>query len=595
MTIVTTNMKDWINRILGKKNNGDHEVSRNGLNKKDKQGEPDAYNGYNAASVVQRMLNNLQANWESKPFQDTGGVDFLVHYQHGHFRVLTTDDRHLAHINFLYFYEAPLGQLDNVRTACNNFNQSHPDFKVIYSLDTEHHRVHLHVMTSFRLTLWNPALESDFAETLMLCFECARRYRRILDEILDENVNNLEENRAFRHREMHLANETEMKLEAGSWRAYDNSCITLGDALYMILDTDDVRPSRLFIIADEHRVIENPSDILKIDLVALLTDTEVEVPYFVRQQATLVLEAAPYEGPQQTFIVHLAAESEGEGELYMRLTFVHPDRPLGLDNAYTTRERDNSSLSFLISYSKSSSQERQAEFDYIWEEAQQRRNAKQELSDEQRFVVMCKEPETAYNLYWGYRFYLCKRHYEALLHLENAYYALRDVYANLTREQRNQFYDLSFYIGQCYLQLHMPRRAYYYLDGLFNRNNLGYTQGYINALVASHDYRAMDIVENVLSNLQRVYDEQEADEDHKRQLYVFLLFLRRSKARLLIRANRLNEAEKMLRELMEDDSDHEVYLLKQLAVIAERRMKNAVHDPHSSLSVSSEFPKAEPK
>lgn len=558
---------------------------------------PDAYAGFNSGDIIKRMLSNLQAEWDSQPFQGTRGVDFHIHYQHGDFHVLTTDDRHLVHVHFLFFHEAPLGQLDNVRAACNNFNQAHPDFKVVYSVDAERHHIHLHVLTSFRLTLWNPVLESDFAETLSLCFECARRCRRILDEILDEDVNNLEEKRAFLQRETYLAKETEMKLEAGDWRVYDTRRLTLGDALYMILDTDDVRPQRLSVINDEMHVEETPSAILKLDLTALLADAneDGESPYFVWQQATLILEAAPYGKEVQTFILHLAAESEAEGVLYMRLTFVHPDRPLGLDNAYGNREKENASLSFLISFSKVEEHERQAEFDYIWEEALMRRNANKELTDEQRFVTMCDVPEAAYNLYWGYRFYLAKRYYEAILHLENAYYVLRDGYGNLTKEQRNHFFELSFYIGQCCLQLHMPRRAYYYLDGLFNCNNLKYTQGYINALVASHDYRAMDIVDNVLANLQRVYNEQEADEAHKQQLYAFLLFLRRTKVRLLIRAERLEEAEKLLNDLRQDDADHEVFILKQLTIIAELRIKKALKDPHSSLSVSSEFPKPETK
>lgn len=588
-------MKDWINRILGKKDNGVPKAPQGADNSDPNGNAPDAYAGFNSSDVIQRILVNLQAKWDARPFNQTQGQDFHIHYQHGDFHVLTTRDRHLAHIHFLFFHEVTLGQLDNVRDACNKFNQMHPDFKVVYSLEPEKHRIHLHVLTSLRLTVWNTVLEADFAETLSLCFECARSFRRILDNIIDEDVNNLEEKRAFHSREVFLANETEMKLEAGDWRAYDNRRLTLGDALYMILDTDDVRPLRLNIVSDEHRVLDKSSDILALDLVALLTDTEAEAPYFVRQQASLILEAAPHGGQQQTFILHLAAESEADNELYMRLTFVQPDRTLGLDNAYTTRENESASLSFLISYSKSSDHERQAEFAYIWEEARVRKDTNQKLTDEQRFVTMCEEPETAYNLYWGYRFYLAKRYYEALLHLENAYYALRDNYKTLTKEQRNQFFELSFYIGQCCLQLHMPRRAYYYLDGLFNRNNLGYTQGYINALIASHDYRAMEIVENVLSNLQRVYEEQEADEEHKRQLYAFLLFLRRSKARLLIREERLDEAEKMLHELLHDDQEHEVFILKQLAVIAEKRIMKAAKEAPSSLSVSSEFPKKETK
>lgn len=586
-------MKEWLSRIKGKKVDVVSEATKKAEDTTPKDDKPDTYAGFNASDVLQRMLGNLQAKWESNPFADKGESDFHIHYQRGDFHVLTTEDRHLVHIHFLFFHEAPLGQLDNVRDACNKFNQAHPDFKVVYSLQPESHRIHLHVLTSFRLTLWNPTLESDFAETLSLCFECARSYRRILDGILDEDVNNLEEKRAFYRREVFLANETEMKLEAGDWRAYDTRRLTLGDALFMLLDTDDIRPQRLSVVTDEQRVLDHPDDILKLDLTALLTDTEAENLRFLRQQATLVLEANPHGEQQQTFILHLGAESETDDVLYMRLTFVQPDRPLGLDHSYASREHGSAASSFLISYSKESARERQAEFDYIWQETRMRQGANKELTDEQRFVTMCEEPETAYNLYWGYRFYLAKRYYEALLHLENAYYALRDDFAHLTKRQRSMFFDLAFYLGQCCLQLHMPIRAYYYLDGLFNRNNLSYTQGYINALVASHDYRSLDIVDNVLVNLQRVYDEQEADEEHKRKLFAFLLFLRRSKAKLLLRAERLDDAEQLLHDLRKEDSEHEVFIFRLLTTIAERRAQKAMRSGASSLSVSSEFPKTD--
>lgn len=580
-------MKNWINRLLGTRK--DSPAQHAGRQRQ--EFKQNSYAGFNARDIVVHMLQNLQAEWETRNHGDEGLIDVHFHYQRGDFHVACPPDGHLVFIQFLFFHDAPMGQLDNVRDACNQFNQRHPAFKVLYSLQPEKHLIHMHVQTSLRLTLWNKDLENDFADTLTLCFESARAFRRQLDEIIDNNVDNLEEIKAFNLRELYLAHETEMKHQACDWHTYDTRHLTLGDAMAMVLDTDKTEYRRLTIVGDTTTIVDDAREIAQTDLTSLLADTEAEIPSFSRQQATLVVDTL-FGGQPQTFILHFTAEAEAEDALYFRMTFVQPDRQLGPDSALDSRQADSRrALTIVMSYSKKTARERQAEFDYLWQEALQHKAQGAELSDEERFITLCEEPDVAFNLYWGQRFYLAERHYEALLHLENAYNTLHGVYHDLDREQRRQFFELTYYIGLCCMHLDMPHRAYYYLDGLFNRTNLRYTQAYINSLVASHDYRALSIVDNVLSNLQRVYDEQEADEEHRHQLYAFLLFLRRSKARILVQSRQLDAAERLLKDLLKDDDMHERYILEQLAHIAHLRAVAASTPRPDTLSISAEFPK----
>lgn len=587
-------MNNWFNRLFGKKEQPVQPTTTD-------TASDNPYEGFNASDVVAKMLHNIQAEWESQPFgKDKKAMDFHFHYQHGDFHVLTSDDRHQIRIHFLFFHEDKLGTLDNVRDACNQFNQRFPDFKAVYSIDAQKNCIHLHLVTSLRLTIWNKVLEQDFSNTLTLCFEAARSFRSILQEILDKDVDNLEEFKAFSQREQYLAHETEMQHQDVGWHSYDGNRLLLWDAMRMILDTTEFSFSRATLIGEGisssdslGKIVTDPVEIRNIDMAELLMDPDSEMPQFGRQQATIVLESI-MEGRPQSFILHLSAESETDGVLYMRLTFVQPDRQLGPDHAILGRNANNQrALSFVISYARTASKDRQTEFDYLWREAMQLLAEGRELTEEQRFITVCEVPDIAYNLYWGQRLYLADRHYEAILHLENAYYLLRDGFQQMTREQRSEFFELCYYLGVCCLRLHMPHRAYYYLDGLFNRSNLRYTQAYINALTASRDYRALGIVQNVLQNLQQVYENQEADEESQRNLYNFILFLRRAMARLLIEADQLDEAEKMLKALLIDDAQHERYLLDRLAFIARLRAEAAPDPDRSTISVSAEFPKKE--
>lgn len=580
-------MKNWLNRILGIKRQPTTALSA-------ESAEEVGYQKFNANDVVTRMLQNLQTEWETRPLGSKGAQDFHFHYQHGDFHVLTSDDRHQVRIHFLFFHDAPLGQLDNVRHACNEFNQHFPDFKAIYSLQPEKHLIHLHLASSMRLSVWNKALESDFADTLGLCFEAARQFRRSLDEILADDVNNLEERRALSLREQYLAHESELKLQNFNGRTTSASHQLLGDLLSITLGLEEVTYSRLTVLTDERNVLNDSDEIADFDLTALLIDVDVEIPCFVTPQATLVVEYLVADKPH-TVIIHLSADAEAEGVLYQRVTIVQPEGQLGFDTSYQGRNAQKEhSQSLLISYSTLTDHEKEAEFDYLWREAQTAKENGEELADEQRFILLCESPEVAFNLYWGQRFFLSQRYYEALLHLENAHIVMRDKFASLDHDERSQFYELQYYLGQCCLHLHLPQRAYYYLDGLFNRNNLRYTQAYINSIVACHDYRALTIIDNVLNNLQRIYDDQDADEESRQRLWNFILFLRRSKARVLIENHQHDEAEKLLKQLLADDPQHERYILDQLAHVAWQRAKNATHTA-ATLSVTSEFPKPETK
>lgn len=602
-------MKTWIDRLLGIKNDNkpaDSRASR-GVGGDGCTSRPDdAYEGFNAGDVVSRMLRDIQASWETREYNDRGDLDFHFNYQRGDFHLLTSDERHQARLHFLFFHETGVGQLDNVRHVCNLFNQQYPDFKAIYSIDSKQHKMHIHLITNIRLTMWNQALEDDFAATLTLCFEAARTFRWRLAEITESDVNNLEERQSFREREIYLAYETEMEHQDALWHTNSTSHLKLHDLVAMALGTDNVEYELMGIqlddlldetnAAEHRRQIIGHDEIADFDVTGLMVSESDENPNLAHIGATLTVYAKIFGESFETFIVHIAPDLGASDVLFFRVTFVRTDKMISPSSSRTSRLADDGRVSsFVMSYSRTSQAELQAEFDYMWREARERREKGLELSDEQRFILLSEEADVDFNLYWGLRLYLSKQHYRALLYFENAYHALKVRFHLMDRQERQQFFELAYFIGQCYMHLNMPRQAYYYLDGLFNHNNIRYTQAYINAIVKAHDYRALGVVDGVLSNVKRVYDEEhDASEDQRSDLLEFILFLRRSKARVLINEQRLDDAEKVLRDLLPDDNRHEAYLLEQLAHVAHLRAEAASQALNrDTLSVSTEFPKAD--
>lgn len=552
----------------------------------------DPYADFNPGSVVTTMLRHLQAKWQTRPIDEGQGTDYHFVYQRGDFHVLVRAGLRQARVHFLFFSEQPLGQLDNVRTACNHFNQHYPELKAIYSIDAEQHKIHVHLLSSIRLTLWNEALESDFADMLSVFFEAARTYRKHLDDIIAEDINNLEEHEAFSEREAYLAYETEMEHQDAGWHSYDTDHLFLDDAMAMALGVQEIFVDNVKVItpAPDESTDEATNTAL-FDLTALALSLNPEnAPEALLQ---FDVETPAHKG---SYLMRIEYGFPIEETQFFRITLIRHATLLGPHHALTAEAESENPYSFVMSYRPMDEEKKQAEFDYMWREAMDKRALDKELSDEQRFITLCERPDVGFNLYWGRRFYLSKNYYQALLHLENAYAVLHRQFQKLGKRERLQFHELSYYIGLCHMHLGQPKQAYFYLDGLYNLNNIRYTQAYVNALVRSRDYRAPQIVINLLNNVSRVYEEQhdDASDANREQLHQFILFLRRTMARIYLNDGLYDEAEKTLRELLPDDKDHEPRILELLAEVARlRALEASENTDRSTLSVSAEFPKAD--
>ena len=141
----------------------------------------------------------------------------------------------------------------------------------------------------------------------------------------------------------------------------------------------------------------------------------------------------------------------------------------------------------------------------------------------------------------------------------------------MKRETRERFFELCYDIGLCYSRLKLYKEAYTYLDAVANKGNLKYTTEYVNCLVNSKDHRALNVVENLIAQSENYREDSEEPVPHEVQQ--FYDFLRRRKAFLLVDLNALDEAEEMLRPML-NEPDNSDFALTELAYIQNLRKEN---------------------
>ena len=216
-------------------------------------------------------------------------------------------------------------------------------------------------------------------------------------------------------------------------------------------------------------------------------------------------------------------------------------------------------------------------FNYLWKEAEAKTKSCDfnGMTDDERLLSECFNFTSAFNLLRGKRLFNQRCYLESLTYLESAFSTMMKSFGKLVPETRNHFFNISYMIGFAYNELKQYDKAYYYLEILEPLHYVLYTEEYINCLVNNGDMRAMPLINNLLSvtifpqkNDETDNYDYEAGNDNtdKRDLSGFINFLRRRKTYLLIEESNYDEAERMLKKMLNepDNMDFAIGELKYL-------------------------------
>ena len=521
----------------------------------------------------ERFLKETNCTYSVTKEEDATTIPF--EFQAAHFIASIRKQDDCIEVTYPTMASAPLSQLHLVRSKCNERNNSNILFKFTYSIDHKENEVNVH-MSFFN----NHVTSESMAHQLKAAFYFQREWQHDYDEAVstakDHDTSDLESEIYKHEREMFMLRRLELRHQLDS-SAASIAAGTGSLPLWQMLDTVAPLPDARLLFMTVNTVngqqrIEQEQDIRNYDLRHALVEGEGKEARLTRDYAVLDLhyKLGLDEKPMMSTIA-ITAEGEDTHSIYSRVTVTHTPRNASRLNSLSNENRQPRSVSMLIALDRSDDKQRQQEFEYMWTDAQlkAKNDELDNMTDEQKMLCQVHSSDVAYNLYWGQQLFHAERYYEAILHLENVYHSYREVFFDLTAEQKRTFMEVAYKLGFCYNELGQPKLAFYYLDLMASDGNIRHTMELVNSMANSKDLRLFSYTEDVMDEVKRNFSEDEELPDNIRQ---FINFMRRRRGYAYIAFNQLDQAEKIFTKML-DEEENADYAINELAYIKRLRQQ----------------------
>ena len=524
--------------------------------------------------IVSKALKALNCTGEWRKEGDAAIVRYT--FQSGHFGVRIIGNCPQVELSYLFFAEAEMKDINIVRHVCNHFNLNSTGPRFSYTINEETNIIDMHILTP--LLLDDDRAKDILSSAMVDMFLWQNSFIRSLTDVKKDAkssaTSDLEWSEKEVARDFFLLREQELRHQkkGAEWRQNDKEAATLKQWMDKVFGLVDVVFSELTVVTDTVTVINDRESIASYNL----SDTLIANGAFVRQKAMLdlvfFLPAHPTTRRRMTFSIQ---QADGcEDVLYYQVVATLLPLPSGIGRPLHSKEVQVQSHSVLLAYDLRSTKQLQDEFVYMWKEAKSKvaNGEENQLTEEQRLIANVESVDAARFVYRSRTLYRQKRYYEAISCLENAYRLLNSNIDKKSLEERNLFLEVCYMLGFCYNELQQYDRAYYYLTFVTGVNRTLYAEEYVNCMIYLGDYRSLMTIDGILEDLHNSIVEDEEGEVEQ-SVHPFLQFLYRRKAYVLVELHRFDEAEEMLRQMI-DDPESGDFALDELAYIQQLREKD---------------------
>ena len=524
--------------------------------------------------IVSKALKALNCTGEWRKEGDAAIVRYT--FQSGHFGIRIIGNCPQVELSYLFFAEAEMKDINIVRHVCNHFNLNSTGPRFSYTINEETNIIDMHILTP--LLLDDDRAKDILSSAMVDMFLWQNSFIRSLTDVKKDAkssaTSDLEWSEKEVARDFFLLREQELRHQkkGAEWRQNDKETATLKQWMDKVFGLVDVVFSELTVVTDTVTVINDRESIVSYNL----SDTLIANGVFVRQKAMLdlvfFLPAHPTTRRRMTFSIQ---QADGcEDVLYYQVVATLLPLPSGIGRPLHSKEVQVQSHSVLLAYDLRSTKQLQDEFVYMWKEAKSKvaNGEENQLTEEQRLIANVKSVDAARFVYRSRTLYRQKRYYEAISCLENAYRLLNSNIDKKSLEERNLFLEVCYMLGFCYNELQQYDRAYYYLTFVTGINRTLYAEEYVNCMIYLGDYRSLMTIDGILEDLHNSIVEDEEGE-FEQSVHPFLQFLYRRKAYVLVELHRFDEAEEMLRQMI-DDPESGDFALDELAYIQQLRERD---------------------
>lgn len=516
--------------------------------------------------LVKMALKKFNCKYRIEDDKEHDSILYHYDYQTGHFCIRIERGSPYIRLTYPFFFSVSLDHIALVRSLSNQCSLSAGMCRIVYTLNTDQNLIDLHIVSGLLLTVKNAIeiLEREMLDMFRWQNTFVKRFSELKDEIQKTGYTDLERSSAEWGRELFLLHEQEIlhQKSGPSWREGAGEKITVDKLLNSLFGISQFEPINLKVSAGKTEILEDSQTIHDYDVCGLL----IKDGQLVRDEASMELQYVDLSGPyNRTMVFHFNSEDKTDRTIYYRITMTLI--PLSVSRRVPLRSKLAKSevVSILAAYDLTSPKERLAEFHLMWEDAlqKQKRGQEKEMTEEQKLMCESTQPKLAYLLFRGKRLFLNHCFYESLQYLLDAFNYAQSIYDNLKSSEKEHFYEVCYLIGFCYCELNLYRQAYYYLDIIFPLHRVTYTEEFVNSVVNSHDFRAVSFIDTLLENADNIIG---SDRQGSGAMSSFVNFLKRRKAYAYIDLQRYDEAEALLKKML-DDPDNTDFAIGELAYL----------------------------
>lgn len=525
------------------------------------------------AVTVADTLRSLQCDFTVDPAGEGDTArSFSFDYQSGSFVIDLMKDTRFGALTYPGIGEWPAENFNQVRYLCNRLTSQ--SFINVYYYNADSSTGKVIVSISVPLMIGDvDDFRDNLKSALSSCFFAQRDFSNKLEALIasipkaDREIDG--ERQAFElERLRYIIEADEARHPAGAIPADGNSDtdspVSASASIATLLKTifNDIAS------VDSCRVIGTDSSATSLAPSA----TVAEIIEKCRPSGGVITaEIRDDDSNRRRATIVLDPENTPEGLELMRATALLSAAAPTARSSAGYRNNRPATASFLLSALPTDDElRRRQEFRYMAADAADKRDSGDEasLTDEQRFAAAVADPDVAYCLYHGRKYFNKALYTEALPYLLNAWQALQDRFYSLDEKERDTFLETTFLVGASYNRLGNFHEAYFYLDILLQANNILWTMEYINSLTDAGDFRARMVVESVLEGINR--QQGDGDNDIAVSIARFIDFLHRRQAYIYINQGLLDEAETILMPMLEQP-DNKDFAIGELALIASLR------------------------
>lgn len=533
-------------------------------------------------------LDNLNVKYKIQDV-DENFKRYAFDFQGGHFGALARTDGSSVCVFFPNIFSVGVEDgLDIVRSVCNFSNRNGLVYKYYYETDEKNNTINVSI--SHFVEQVNNA---TFADMLAGFFNAQREFVSAYDNAIKEKSVDPEQGRLQHDREYHIIRQLEMRLQGGEladWKIDATGSLTLFAVLTNLEPMmKAARVVYLKVITGELQYIDDEDEIKNFDLKRLIVSKNDEHPYFIREEAQLVLSYDDVKGVRRTLMMMVSADHSDAQALFFRVTVKQPSQAPSRHDSVAARENvriDALDATLLFGVDKRDNKKLEQEFDYMWKEAQikVKEGNTSELTHDQRLLCDVHDPHVGYCVYWGCRYLRDQRYYEAISHFESAYVGLKkEFFLKRDKDTQRLTYDVVAYLGLCYAMIECYKQAFFYLNIVWDTGRIDQAMEIVNVLCNVNDLRVFYHIDSILDDINRNFNANDGDELPD-NIVRFKGFLHRRRAHALLQFNLFDDAKKACEEMLNDPECRD-FAIGELKVIAERAAEQKTEQP-------SEQPKA---